>query len=72
MNHKVFKNIRLYLGHSQESFAKELGISPGYVSLIENGHKPVSDKVRIMLARKFDITADFIETMERANRLSEV
>jgi transcriptional regulator with XRE-family HTH domain len=41
MDNKV-KNARLYAGFSIEEAAKQLGISAGYLSQIENGQRQVS------------------------------
>jgi len=43
---------------SQKDLAKELRISPAYLSQIENGHKPLPEEVRERLSRMVD-THDF-------------
>lgn len=43
---KTFKEIRLELGLSQEEFARKLGITRPYVSLIESGKKEIGNKLK--------------------------
>jgi transcriptional regulator with XRE-family HTH domain len=67
---EIFKAIRLYLGLSQSEFAKKLGVSETTVCLIEKGERRVTDRVRMRLAKHFELTPEFLDYVERANKLS--
>ncbi|MEH7237307.1 helix-turn-helix domain-containing protein [Bacillus sp. JJ1562] len=68
MEGKRLKQIRLYLGLTQAGLAEKLEISEGYVSLMENDLKPISDRVRINLAKCFSVDDKFIETIDKVNK----
>ncbi len=46
---------RLVLGLSQTALAREAGISPSYLNLIEHNRRPVAGKVLLALARALDV-----------------
>lgn len=48
--------LRERFGYTQESLAKELGITRSYVSLIESGHKPLQDRLLAKVAAALEIT----------------
>ncbi|WP_338753413.1 helix-turn-helix transcriptional regulator [Bacillus sp. FJAT-52991] len=64
MDAQTFRNVRLYLGYDQSEFAKLLGVRNTYVSMMENGTKPVSDAVRMKIARQFTLGRDFVDAVE--------
>lgn len=42
---KTVATLRERFGYTQDSFSQDLGISRTYISLIENGTKPLPDKL---------------------------
>lgn len=70
MSGTTLKELRLYIGITQQELADRVGVSKAYISLMESGKKPVSDKVRINIAKYFELDDRFFETMERAKRLA--
>jgi plasmid maintenance system antidote protein VapI len=71
MNCKLFREIRLYHGLSQDEFARLLGVSRSTIQMIEAGKRKINGRIRMRLAKHFDLTPEFWETVERANKLSE-
>ncbi|MGD6775238.1 helix-turn-helix domain-containing protein [Sutcliffiella horikoshii] len=71
MKNEIFRAIRLYKGLSRKEFSKLLGVSESTVYFIESGERNVSDRVRMSLAKNFDITPEFLESVQRANKLAE-
>lgn len=69
MDKDVFKQIRINAGLSQFEYAKELGLTQAFVSMMENGHYAISDNTRRKVAAKFE-TGDILTQMERLKRLS--
>lgn len=65
MNGKKLRDIRNYIGQSQREFATLLGVGPAYLSQMENGHKPISDRVRMQLAKHVQITPELTEAVKR-------
>lgn len=55
-----FKEIRQALGLKQGDFAKELAISQGHASDIENGRKAVSDRIIEILSLKYSIDENWL------------
>jgi len=72
MDCKLFREIRLYHGLSQDEFARLLGVSRSTIQMIEAGKRKITDRIRYRLAKCFDLTPEFIETVERATKLAEV
>lgn len=57
------KQARVQRGWSQERLAEELGVSGGMVSLVEQGHRPVTETLARELAKVLSLTqADFVAT----------
>lgn len=54
------KKTRVALGIKQADFAKELTISQGHASDIENGRKSVSDRIVEIVVLKFGINEDWL------------
>lgn len=52
--------IREALGISLRQFATDLGISPGHVSLVEQGKRPASDSLIASMARRLGVSVDAI------------
>lgn len=57
-----FKEIRNLLGMKQWDFAKEIKLTQGHVSDIENKRKGVSDRVIEIICLKFNIREEWIRT----------
>jgi transcriptional regulator with XRE-family HTH domain len=55
-----FKLLRKELNIKQNEFAKELAISQGHASDIENGRKAVSDRIIEILVLKYDVNEDWL------------
>ena len=52
MSGKVYlRQTRDELGMTQEQLAECLDVTPEYISMIENGRKPLSKKLRVKLAK---------------------
>ncbi len=57
------KQARVQRGWSQERLAEELGVSGGMVSLVEQGHRPITETLARELAKVLLLTqADFVAT----------
>lgn len=57
-----FREIRIFLGMKQGDFAKEIKLTQGHVSDIENKRKGVSDRVIEIICLKFDINEAWLRT----------
>lgn len=57
-----FKKIRTAFNIKQGDFAKELAISQGHASDIENGRKTVSDRVMEIISLKYNINIEWLKT----------
>ena len=69
MDKEKMKTIRAYLDMSQSQFAEYIGVSSSTISMIEAGHREVSDKLTSRIARKFEVTDDFIQFLKNRKRL---
>lgn len=52
----TLRTIRSRYGFSQEQFGTELGISRSYISLIESGHKRLTDRLLHRCAELLDVS----------------
>lgn len=68
MDKDLFKQIRVNAGLNQFEYAKELGLTQAFISMLENGHYPISDNTRRKVAAKFEVS-DVIEQMERLKQI---
>lgn len=57
-----FKQIRKSLKMKQSDFAKELAVSQGHASDIENGRKTVSDRLIEIISLKFNVNSEWLKT----------
>lgn len=57
-----FKQLRKALKIKQGDFAKELAISQGHASDIENGRKSVSDRIIEILSLKFSVNDEWLRS----------
>jgi transcriptional regulator with XRE-family HTH domain len=69
---EILIRLRRQRGLSQEDFARELGISASYLSLLENGKRPATKRVVRSLATYLHVPAGFIVLQDlRLEELSE-
>lgn len=69
MNKDIFKQVRINAGLSQAEYAKVLGMSQTFISMMENGHYPISDKTKRRVVANFEITDEIMEQLEGLRRL---
>lgn len=63
MNDRI-KMVRKEAGLSQEEFAKRLGLTKNFVSLIETEKRAPSDRTIIDICREFNVNEDWLRTGE--------
>lgn len=56
------KDLRKNLEMSQEAFAKELGLTKNYISLVENGNRSLSDQSVKVLCSLFNVNEEWLRT----------
>ncbi|WHX27453.1 helix-turn-helix transcriptional regulator [Virgibacillus halodenitrificans] len=71
MSNELFRLVRVYLGYTQQEFAKWLDVSYSTVYGIEAGNRRVTETVRAKVARKFRAGDDFQEFVDRNKKLSK-
>jgi len=69
MNKNIFKQIRINLGLSQHEYARSLGLSQTFISLMENGVYPISDNTKRKLIREFEISDDILRQLDTLQKL---
>lgn len=57
---KKIKNLRLKMGLTQSRVAKELDVTPGYISNVENGRTSMSLRMLIYYAKLMNVSLDFL------------
>ena len=62
MNHEMLKEARDERGWTQAALAARLGVSQGYVALLESGRRQPSDALRRRLARVLQLPATSLPT----------
>lgn len=60
MKRKTIKDLRISIGLSQEEASREFNIHKRYLSMIENGKRNPSDKLKIKMANLYKTTIDVI------------
>ncbi|MCI8411036.1 MAG: helix-turn-helix transcriptional regulator [Clostridia bacterium] len=60
MGRKTIKDLRINMGLSQEEASKEFKIHKRYLSMIENGKRNPSDKLKIKMANLYKTTIGVI------------
>lgn len=58
------KMLREQLGYSQEAFAKEVGLTKNYISLVENGKRTFAERTLKDICRKFDVREEWLRSGE--------
>lgn len=61
MNERI-KLLRKELNLSQELFAKQLGLSKNYISLLENGNRNLSEQSRKILCSLYNVNEEWLKT----------
>jgi transcriptional regulator with XRE-family HTH domain len=56
MTAEVFRTARLRKGWTQARAARELGVSQGYVALLESGARQASEELRRLMVKKLDMS----------------
>ena len=56
------KQLRKSLGMSQEKFAKEIGLTKNFISLVETGQRNLSTQSIKLICRLFDVNKEWLET----------
>lgn len=69
MNGEDLRDIRNYLNKTQKEFAAILEIGAPYISQMENGHRAVSNRVKMKLAKFFKITPAYLDTIKNYKKL---
>ncbi|WP_454962467.1 helix-turn-helix domain-containing protein [Eggerthia catenaformis] len=54
------KQLRLDKGFTQQEVATELGVTPGYISNVENNRTAMSIQTMVLFAKMIDITLDYL------------
>lgn len=63
MNKRI-RAVRVNAGLSQESFAKRIGLTKNYVSLVETGDRNPSDRTILDICREFNVNEQWLRTGE--------
>ena len=61
MNNRI-KQVRTSLNLTQKDFAKKLGVTDTYVSLLESGNKEIGKQTKSLLINVFKVNQDWLET----------
>ena len=56
------KQLRKSLGMSQEKFAKEIGLTKNFISLVETGKRNLSTQSIKLICLFFDVNKEWLET----------
>ena len=56
------KQLRKSLGMSQEKFAKEIGLTKNFISLVETGQRNLSTQSIKLICQLFDVNKEWLET----------
>ena len=63
MNERI-RELREFLGKSQEDFAQSLELSRNYISLVENGQRTMSSHTIKVLCTLYDVNENWLRTGE--------
>lgn len=72
MDANTVKALRLYLGLTQKEFAGKIGVGRHSVSNMERGITPVSLRVRMKIAQRYDVSQEFLTTLERTRDFGSI
>ncbi|PFN23382.1 helix-turn-helix transcriptional regulator [Bacillus cereus] len=70
MDNELFRDLRAYLGLTQQEFADRLNVHRSTIGNIECGLLPLSDGIRMRAFRAFDIDAEMLEKLKQCRQLS--
>lgn len=63
------RTIRYINNLSKRDLAKQTGLSLTYVSMLENGERPITDNVQNKILNHFKLTADDMQRMRTLNAI---
>lgn len=64
MSGEELRIIRNYSNKTQEEFAQLLGVGAPYLSQMECGHRLVSRRVKVQLAKHFEVSPEYLDTLK--------
>lgn len=65
---EIIKNLRLKYNITQAELASYLGVTPKAVSFYELGQREPSNEMLVALAKKFNVTIDFLLGIEKPKK----
>ncbi len=71
LNEKI-KNLRIVHDITQADLAKYLGVTPKAVSFYELGQREPSNETLVLLAKKFNVTTDYLLGLSENNENNRV
>jgi transcriptional regulator with XRE-family HTH domain len=60
--YEQIKQLRKSLGMSQEKFAKEIGLTKNFISLVETGQRNLSTQSIKLICQLFNVDVEWLET----------
>src|SRR3954467_14738117 len=66
------RHLRLSLGLSQTAMARDLGISPSYLNLVERNQRPLTTQLVLKLAAIYDLDLRELHGDREAERVAEL
>lgn len=72
MSGEDVRAIRISRNMTQTEFAAYLRVSRSTIGIVESGHRPVSDNLRIRIAQTFGCGEDVIEAIARAKNSAKL
>ncbi|WP_373230379.1 helix-turn-helix domain-containing protein [Cohnella sp.] len=72
MKGETVRAIRVYHELSQNSMAAQLGLTAGYLCMIESNKRAVSDVVKLKIAQRYGVDDSLIEALRRSSLISKL
>lgn len=71
MDSTTVRAIRLYYDDmSREDFAKKVGCSYSTISMIETGHRRVTENMKFKIIKAFELTDELMKLIERYRQIN--
>jgi len=70
VDNELFRDLRAYLGLTQQEFASRLKVHRSTIGNIECGLLPLSDGIKMRAFKAFDIDAAMLEKLKQYRELS--
>jgi len=70
MDKYMLMQVRVKNGYTQKDFSEKLGVSQPWLSLMENGLRPISPKTASKVISQFEITSEMFDRVEQLRRVS--